>query len=76
MTASSLMWIAATEKTIVHDLDLHILEIKQKKERFYRLQDQIVIKKAGHRHGKVVRLGEVVISLELPPSRVNRYIVL
>lgn len=43
--ASSRMWIAATEKTIVHDLDLRTLDIKQKKERLYRLQDQIVIKK-------------------------------
>lgn len=42
MTGSSRMWIAATEKTIVHDLDLRILDIKQKKE---RLQDQTVIKK-------------------------------
>lgn len=45
MTGSSRMWIAATEKTIVHDLDFRILDIKQKKERLYRLQDQIVIKK-------------------------------
>lgn len=45
MTGSSRMWIATTEKTIVHDLDLQILDIKQKKERLYRLQDQIVIEK-------------------------------
>lgn len=45
MTGSSRMRIATTEKTIVHDLDLRILDIKQKKERFFRLQDQIVIKK-------------------------------
>lgn len=75
MTGSSRMWIAATEKTIVHDLDLHILDIKQKRK-IVQIAGSNSYKKAGLRHGKVVRLGEVVISLELPSSRVNKYIVL